>query len=143
MGSLELTLGDTKIVVTVLGRDVEEAGKPYLDWIKCNVQVSTLSFSGSVRWSVMPCELTALAKDLVRLYDDFPKRGALSFNPSEPNISMNLTIRTTGAVDGELFVRDNLVDGDRLHCRFTIEQSQLPTLAREIRGFVEDVTAAA
>lgn len=119
MEPLRLALGDTTLVITVLGRDVEQPGQPYFDWITCNVQISTPSFSGSVRWNVMPRELTALADDLVRLHGDFPKRGSVAFEPTEPNV----------------------VDGDRLHCRFTIEQSQLPTLAGRLRRFVEHATA--
>lgn len=143
MNELEFKLGDIDIVVAVVQRNVEEAGKPYLDWLECNLRVSTPSFSGSVSWNVMPQELLALADDLIRLYDEFPKRGSLAFEPTEPNLTIDLKIGTTGAVEGECSIRDDIVYGDSLQCQSTIEQNQLPRLANDVRAFVQYFAPAA
>ena len=143
MDELDLSLGDLRVRIRVLERLLEEAGVPYRDWLKCEVRVGVPSFSGSVEWSVMPLELSALADDLARLYDQFPSHGSVAFEPTEPNVTLNFEITTTGAVAGRCAFRDDLVDGDVLQVRFNIEQSRLPGLVNDIRAFVAATAPAA
>src|SRR5262245_30272686 len=98
MDRLQLRLGDLNLQIRLIERQIEEAGKPYLDWLLCELGASISSFSGTVRWSVMPRELTGLADDLTHLYSQFPRRGSLVFEPTEPNILLNLEVQTTGII---------------------------------------------
>lgn len=143
MDELDLGLGDLRLRIRVIERLLEEAGVPYRDWLKCDVRVSVPSFSGSVEWSVMPSELRALADDLARLYGQFPRRGAVTFEPTEPNVTLSFEITTTGAVAGRYTLRDELIEGDVLQGQFQIEQSILPGLVNDIRTFVRAAAPAA
>jgi hypothetical protein len=143
MDALDLNLGDIKLQIRLIGRTTEAAGKPYLDWLHCAVQVFAPSFVGSVRWNVMPQELATLADDLSSLYDAFPNRDSVTFQPTEPNIALHFNITTTGAISGRGAFRDDFAEGDVLECRFHIDQSYLPELARNIRAFLKTVEPAA
>lgn len=131
INKLDLQLGILDLRISLVQRRVEEPGGPYRDWLECAVQIAARSFSGCVRWNVMPQELTRLADDLMRLYDEFPKRGWVTFDLTEPIVRLGLKIGTTGTVDGQCSVQDDLVWNVSLHCLFGFEQSQLPRLARD------------
>jgi hypothetical protein len=139
MNHLALRLGETDLRITATGRTAEAIGQPYLDWLECELQVRTPYFSGSVGWSVMPQELAGLADQLVRLYDGFPKPGSLSFEPSYPNLAIHLQIGSRGEVIGRCSIVDDRLDADRLQFHFTIEQSQLPKIANDIRAFLRSM----
>jgi len=143
MNELDLSLGDLKLNIRSIERFVEEAGMPYRDWLKCDVRVSVPSFSGSVEWDVMPGELRTLADQLQRLYDAFPTRGSVAFQPTEPKVTLSFEITRTGAVAGRYEIRNEFVAGDVLAGAFQIEQSVLPRLVNDIRAFVDAAVSAA
>jgi hypothetical protein len=49
MGELNLNLNELQLKVTLVKRQVEELGQPYLDWLICDVVASLPSFSGRLR----------------------------------------------------------------------------------------------
>jgi hypothetical protein len=121
-------------------RQVEDAGKPYLDWLECDVMISDPSFSGRFSWSVMPGELLSLADDLNDLYRRFPKLGSIAFEPAEPNVILGFSIKASGRIDGQYVVRGDVM-GSVLQGEFTIDQSYLPEVVQRIRDFVKNSTA--
>lgn len=141
MIELACQLGELELRVALVRREVEKEGEPYLDWLECRVRVSVPSFSGSGDWEVMPHELSCLADDLIRLYEGFPERGLVTFNPTYPNLTLEFQIETNGAVGGRCSVLDDFVEGDSLQCKFSLDQSCLPRLANEVRAFVRAATA--
>ena len=121
----------------MIERLVEEAGKPYFDWLKCKVQVFVPFFSGSFEWYVTPHELSVLADELARLYDQFPKLGNVIFEPIEPNVTFKLKILSTGVIPGNYEFRGDLAEGGILKGQFKIDQSYLPGLVNDIRTFLQ------
>ena len=144
MIELHLPLGDVDLRISLIEHEVEEAGKPYLEWFNCELRISVRSFSASVRWGVMPQELNGLADDLTRLYDGFPQRGHVVFKPTYPNLTLDLQIATTGSVIGRCMVVEDveLGDGSEVKANFVLEQRCLPRLALDIRTFVQAASAA-
>ena len=143
MAELDLHLGCLEIGLTLLERQVEEGGRPYTDWLSCEVNVAVPAFSGRFRWNVMPSELRALADNLDRLYERLPQQGTVSFAPLEPNTTLSFAMDPTGHVSGEFAFQPDFVEGAILRGTFAIDQSYLPGLVRQIRAFVAEAVNAA
>ncbi len=141
MSELSLRLGKLHLDVKLLEHQVEEAGKPYLDWLVCAVSITVPSFSGDFRWSVMPAELLALADKLQELYDQFPKLDSVNFIPVERNVALSFEIGKTGIIEGQYTLCDDLVAGATLRGPFTIDQSYLPGVVRALRAFVREASS--
>ena len=139
MNDLELMLGTLELRIHLLGHQAAQSNQPYTEWLDCNLRVNTSRFGGSVRWSVMPGELMALARDLEALYAAFPALGSVVFEPAEPNLTLRFEIEKLGGIAGRCTVTDDLAIGDTLAARFTMDQSYLPKLAQAIRSFVQSV----
>lgn len=138
-----LNLGDLQLQLTFVERQIEVAGEPYLDWLICDLAVVVPDFSGSVRWSVMPVELSQLADDLDRLYKAFPECGSVAFESVEHILALDFNIETTGSIRGKFCVRGDCMDGPRLSGTFMIDQSYIPELVRGLRRFLEAASEAA
>ena len=136
MAKVPLHLGDVTIELALESHDVEVAGLPYMDWLRCRVRVTDQGFTGVAQWNVMPDELSRLATDLVRIYDAYPKRERAEFKPTEPNLRLTLAVGTRGQVEGTYELVGGFGDGPTMRGSFIIEQAALPNLAAEIREFV-------
>jgi hypothetical protein len=143
MPTLILSLGHVAIECGLKSHDVEAANQPYLDWFRCTVRLVDGGFIGVVDWNVMPWELGQLATDLLRIYDAFPKGGALEFRPTEPNVLLKFAIARRGHVDGIYELFDDFINGPSMRGSFVIEQATLPGLAADIRRFVADASSHA
>lgn len=142
MQSISLNLGELNLHLALVTRDVEEPGKPYLDWLVCDLKIRDQGFTGTVRWNVMPSELSRLADELERLHDRLPELGSVSFESVEPNLTLSFAIYATGAIGGQYGVRD-FVHGPLLSGGITFDQSYVPRIVRDLRAFIMAATDAA
>ena len=143
MESTTLNLGDLRLQLTLVDRQVEVVGEPYLDWLICDLAVVVPDFSGSVRWNVMPAELAKLADDLDRLFKAFPECGSVVFNSVEHLLTLDFSIENTGSIRGKFCVRGDCMDGPRLSGTFVIDQTYVPELVRGLRRFLEAASETA
>lgn len=142
MNRLELRLGELAITLNLIEHQVEEAGKPYLDWLIFDVSVSVRSFSGRFRWQVMPGELLELAEGLADLHTAFPRPGSFSFKPTEPNVVLHFSLAKTGLLGVEYAFSDELHLEPGFQGTVGVDQSYLPGLVQEIRSFMREVERA-
>ena len=142
MSELALHFEGLQLVVTLVSHQIEEKGKPYLDWLHCRVIITVPSFTGQVDWSVMPKELINLSDDLQSLYDHFPAQGSLHFKPVEPNVELSFEIATLGHVVGEYCLRNDFLECPVLKGPFCIDQSYIPGLVGGLRAFVKEAINA-
>jgi hypothetical protein len=134
--SVELPLGELQLRLLLVSREGDSGSLPDDDWLWCDVEAETTSFSGRFRWTVMARDLALLADDLDALYERYPERGSVDFTPIEANVTLSFCIATTGAVLGEYSLRDDVATGDELRGSFTTEQPRLPDIAKSIRTFL-------
>jgi len=137
MTELLLKLGELKLSISLVIRDIEPPGGAYLEWLNCQVKVEFRSFSGLFPWSVMPEELGFLADSLSSLYDQFPNRGKFDFICAEPNVSLSFEIGTRGQVEVHFEFRDELFNPVIMQGSFEMDQQSLPECALRIRQFVQ------
>ena len=136
MTQLDLGFGELRFSITLLGREVEVPGMPYLDWLICEVSVEVPAFSGRFRCNLMPADLEELAKGLSDLHAQVPTPGRFAFQSSETNISLSFGLTPTGSIEGTYRFCPSSFESTGLSGDFSIDQSFLPGLAAQIRAFV-------
>jgi hypothetical protein len=143
MPELDLHLDALHLNVVLINRQVEEAGKPYHDWLGCEVLVSVPSFSGRFKWEVTPGDLLDLANDLDDAYKGFPKPCRILFEPAEPNVVLHFDLESSKHMQGHYILRGDLALGPILEGDFIIDQSYLPGLSNSNRKFVNEAMGQA
>jgi hypothetical protein len=96
-------------------------------WYTAHVHVACGSFRGSFPWDVFAGELRQFGKDIGLLYRSLS--GTARLEPMEPNLTLDMVGDGRGHIVVTGTAQATLGDDIYLRFRFTLDQTELPSIA--------------